>query len=406
MSLHPELAPQSSLTSRLLSFVIWYDMLIPGKTYHQILRAWSWSWRCAFAGVWPVHDHMGHEFASSSKRYMNAGRPLAGAYRFCYTGGLADWSFHAQLYFPFFNSHAHNFCCTRDLAHRTIWELRFENNAPDAAWRSTTISNSEFKHAVGLMGGHPMLDIPGWHIMLQRADFMHGTFPGLFAVACANVVWELMEMGFFGPVEISREDRVKSAYVMLKSWLRLQGRSISHMGFTLGSLGSPQSGNQPCFGTKAHDTRMLVSWLSEITKDVADKDTSRGRHRHSLCWAQQDLCRAMELAPRYLTTVDVRRIQRAGERWLHLYTAFAYESKLLGEPRWNLLPKTHQLIHLLEDCGDDLLNPNSFSGWTDEDFMGHVRKMAGGCARRTVSLSVLKGWWAHAQSNWHAQFGT
>ena len=128
-----------------------------------------------------------------------------------------------------------------------------------------------------------MLDIPGWHIMLQRADIMHCAFLGLLAVTCANVVWELMEMSFFGPVEISREDRVKSAYVMLKSWLRLQGRSISHMGFTLGSLGSPQSGNQPCFGTKAHDTRMLVSWLSEITKGVADKDTSRGRHRHSLC---------------------------------------------------------------------------------------------------------------------------
>ena len=247
VSLHAELGTQASLTSRLLSFIIWDDIVIPNKSLQQILAAWSWSWRCAFEGIWPSCDHMGDEFAEGSiqgghMRYLKAGCPLAGAYRFAYTGGLGDWVFHHKLYFPFFNGHSHNFCCTRDLASRASWELRFENFDEDALWRSTEISNSAFKDAVQEQGGHPMLSIPGWHLHLQRVDFMHCGFLGLFQISCANVIVELMELGHYGPVHQAKEFLIKSAYVSLQVWLRQQKRTISHRGWTLASLGSPQKG--------------------------------------------------------------------------------------------------------------------------------------------------------------------
>lgn len=112
----------------------------------------------------------------------------------------------------------------------------------------------------------------------------------------------------------------------------------------------------------------------------------------------------MEEAPRHLSQAQVNRIQAASREWLELFVAFAYESKIQDEARWNLVPKVHQFIHLFEDCGNDFLNPYSFSGWTDEDFMGKVRTMAGASDRRTVCQTVLQGWWTHVQEQWRMLF--
>ena len=112
----------------------------------------------------------------------------------------------------------------------------------------------------------------------------------------------------------------------------------------------------------------------------------------------------MEEAPRHLSQAQVNRIQAASRVWLELFVAFAYESKLQGEARWNMVSKVHQFLHLLEDCSNDFLNPFPSSGWADADFMGHVRTMAGASDRRTVCQTVLQGWWTHVQEQWHRRF--
>ena len=139
MSLHGAMCPYDSLTSRLISVVMWDHMIIPQDTLKPILEVWAWSWRCAFHGVWPDCDHNGHAFTDrpESLRILNRGKPLAGAFRFAFAGALGDWVFHAKIGYPWFNGHSCNFMCHRDLASSVIPSLRYEDASMTAGWRRT-----------------------------------------------------------------------------------------------------------------------------------------------------------------------------------------------------------------------------------------------------------------------------
>ena len=73
-SLHGEFGPRDSLFSRMLSFYIEDDLLIPGRSLPEIMEAWVWSWKVAFDGVHPAVDHAGKEWDRGSERSMLAMR--------------------------------------------------------------------------------------------------------------------------------------------------------------------------------------------------------------------------------------------------------------------------------------------------------------------------------------------
>ena len=408
VSCHPELSPWESLTSRLLSWLIWDDMLIAGRTLLQICEPWAWSWQCALEGVWPDKDHLGREWPSTKQHALRRERArtsLAGEYRFTYNGHVADWAFHHKLYYPFYNGAGHNYCCHRDMASRVVPDLRMENRARDAPWRPTKINNADFKAAVAAQGGHPMINkCPGWHLGLQRTGFMHCGLLGLFSCTSGDLMYDLMLHGHYGPIERSKEALIESAYASLQSYLCGHGRSISHRCFSMATIGSPQKGNYPCLGLKAHDVRMVISWLAWDTGRAADLGTEWGQRRHALAWATWEVCRSIETPRRYVVGPALERVIMAAETWLDLYVSLCYEAKAAGVHRWHLLPKCHQFIHLFEDCQEDFLNPNSFAEWYDEDFMHHTRNMAFGSDRRTVCVSTLMGWWGFVQQNWPNKF--
>ena len=145
VSLHGELCTLDCLSSRLLSFVLYDDLLIPNKTFPQIMAAWAWSWKCAIEGCYPVCDHAGKPFEDvrpgmpGAMRFANRGKTIGGPYTFAYAGGLGDWVFHVKLYAPFFNSHKHNFICTRDLASKVLPDFLYHNFTPEAGSASNIL---------------------------------------------------------------------------------------------------------------------------------------------------------------------------------------------------------------------------------------------------------------------------
>jgi hypothetical protein len=134
-----------------------------------------------------------------------------------------------------------------------------------------------------------IFDLPGFDLKLIRPDFMHCAFLGMFLSTCGSMVWDLLELGHFGPVHLSFAILLASAFAAWKSWLRAKGFYIDSSCFTLASLGSPTSfGKYPELRCKAHDCRMCVSWLSEECQKASDLQTAWGKHRGALAHAQQD----------------------------------------------------------------------------------------------------------------------
>ena len=160
-----------------------------------------------------------------------------------------------------------------------------------------------------------------------------------------------------------------------------------------GTFSSPSDTSHPELACKAHDVRVMIGWLSIEAARAVDVSTDHGKPRAALAWAQEELCLSMEQAPRYLTDDGVRnRILKAGEMFLDLYVDLAERFQAAGIARWHLLRKTHLLIHLLEDCALDLLNPRCYSGWTDESLMHKIVVMASGADSRTAIHNILVGW--------------
>lgn len=132
VSVHSEFCVLDALTSRLLSFFIFDDLLIPNVTLAEIMEPWVWSWHVALSGIFPTMDHCGNAFDPTLLRYKQRGERLAGPYRFAFAGALGDWSFHSKFYYPHFHGSSHNFLCHRDMASRVLEEFRFQDCRPSA----------------------------------------------------------------------------------------------------------------------------------------------------------------------------------------------------------------------------------------------------------------------------------
>ena len=244
----------------------------------------------------------------------------------------------------------------------------------------------------------------GWCIEVQRCDFMHAFLLGIALCTNADILWELLELGHFGDDRLSRETLMLSATGSLRAWLVRNGFSISHGKFTLNSIGNPQREKYPTFGVKAHDSRMIVSWLCEEAQRSPDINQPRGKMRAALAWSQFELCRAIEEGPRYLHGGPLMRLLSAWDAFSKLYTSFALEARAAETRRWHLLPKIHQLLHLVEDAQGDHLNPGLFSGWNDETFMCVARNMPQGSDRRTTMLDTLVSWLGAIRVKWQSRW--
>ena len=106
VSFHSALSTLSSLKSRLLSFAIRDKLLIARKTLQQLFVVIAWAMNVVFAGRWPTTDHLGEPLPELYGRKVGAHRyamrttPLAGPYRFAFTGALGDQDWHDKVYYP------------------------------------------------------------------------------------------------------------------------------------------------------------------------------------------------------------------------------------------------------------------------------------------------------------------
>ena len=270
----------------------------------------------------------GNAWPEGSRRFLLAGRSIAGSFRFACGGFLGDWAWHSKFFFPEVHGSSHGYICHRCCASRYRWRLRFQDRSRHAGWRQTVITTEDFLDSLPLVH-NPIYDLPGFCLSLIRCDFMHCCFLGLFQITCANMIWELLALDHFCPSVYNVAARLSFAFASLKTYALSHRFTLDLPTFTPSTVGSP---SHPDLGCKAHDVRIMVGWLSKQCLQAADKDTPHGKLRATIAWAQEELCFSIEQAPRYLVDDHARnRVVDAGHKFLDLYVSVSEPSRTAAQ---------------------------------------------------------------------------
>ena len=122
--------------------------------------------------------------------------------------------------------------------------------------------------------------------------------------------------------------------------------------------------------------------------------------RAAFAWVQHDFVAALDEAPRFLEPHLLRRALHSGNSMIDLLNALSHDAMTRDLPRWNVVPKLHQLMHMLADMEADRVNPTSTHAFTDEVFMMHVIEIAGSVHRAGVCEKTLSRWRMQALQRW------
>jgi hypothetical protein len=113
-------------------------------------------------------------------------------------------------------------------------------------WRHTCITTDNFLGALPATH-NKIFDLPGFHLELIRPDFMHCAFLGLFMSTCGTMIWELQELGHFGPCSLPVATRLASAFASWEVWLRSSVKATWwSTSMVLMATGQTHKGNSFC----------------------------------------------------------------------------------------------------------------------------------------------------------------
>ena len=120
--------------------------------------------------------------------------------------------------------------------------------------------------------------------------------------------------------------------------------------------------------------------------NVDDKDA---RMRALSIWGLCDCMWVFDHGGLLLTEGEVIRAQKSGRAFLMSWGYLAARAQEEGRCDYHLRPKMHYIDHILSSLPTTRENPQRFSNWMDEDFMGRIVCIARRQHRRVVLANTL-----------------
>lgn len=311
--------------------------LIPGKTLPDIERCITWMWQCAFAGRWPLTDHLGRDITleHGERRFALKGEPLCKGeprFRIAMAAFKADLAFEMQTFK--FETYNQNQMCRECHAHKTDPGMLYTQLGPTAPWRQRVRTTSAYvcNRAETLPA---FVLIPGWCLEIHRYDLMHVVFLGLALHLVGSCIMDLAERGFWaGP---NLRSQLVRAWLDLRAWVRRHGLQCSQSRFTPGSLGRGSKKSAYAeIKSKAHNCRVMVSWLADILYIARDRYGVDSQRLAATTWALSDFCWCLDNFKHWKLSEGVaRRMYERGHTFLQLYqqlsrSALARRKSLYG----------------------------------------------------------------------------
>ena len=264
----------------------------------------------------------------------------------------------------------HNFCCHRDWASKTLAHLIFTNWAKNAFWKSTTLSHADY---IAMNPKRYVLTaVPGWRLERTRVDSMRCVNLGVALLVIGNILVFLCMIRAYQhlgpavahvlPVDATMADMLHDLFLRFKAWLQDNKVQCSCGRFTPASVHRERNTEQPRFKCKAAQAPKIVVWLAELTHTIAEKNPNHHEIQLvAICsWALANYFYIMKCAGRFFKDEEVVDSDETGH-FLHAYSELRRISAAKGTNMWSIVPKLHQMHHIILDAIQDRNNPRFFS---------------------------------------------
>ena len=294
------------------------------RTLDDIFRIIVWSLQQLNEGAWPEKAHDGSSFYSKSRRFAARGRPLLGGFRAVLSEVWGDWKFLKETFE--LKHYANNSVCHLCKASRTEPEFLFTNTRPDAPWRNTATSSTEYLSTFGDNGRPALTLAPHFNLRRIWPDPMHTIDLGVAAHLCGNVIWECVALA---PGAGSRNKKLETGWNDYRVWCRQTGIGCFTTCWTVEKLNKKKATNWPYLKAKANEGKWCVAWAATLARRHCD-GSEHAKLRAAAAWALRQYYAVTDAANRYLTPSELAAVMRHLSTFLECYAALCAEAQAAG----------------------------------------------------------------------------
>ena len=345
-------------------------------TLQVLMRFVAWSLNVLQVGVFPEASWDGDclEIKRIAARLDQVGKPICGDFKFCYVGLIADQKFDQQVH-KWDRGYEHAQVCAECLADDRDGPFLYTDVGESAAWRET-IGQYATCHST-------FTEVIGWHPSLSRRDLLHLLYVNGVGNDVAGSALLLLAGGH-GTTRNNLDTALQNLYREFREWCRGHCLETTLDGLSLAEIHWPTAASYPWLRGKASDVRLVISWISD--QKIAQLGRTEGMCIRNLARFTY-LIRTSR--PIFVDGVGLET-SRCGMSFVSLLVQLAEEALRRSVSLWKVRPKLHQVRHVAFTLRTSLVNPQIFSRWQGEDFVGRIANIGAQTHRRNTGLRTLQ----------------
>jgi hypothetical protein len=223
-------------------------------------------------------------------------------------------------------------------------------------------------------------------------------YVGFFFFLNGSVLWELCwEESYFGTARGVWKERanilLKRAFEHFNDFCKRNVLVSSHPSFTCAGLHMSSLQSNPMLTAKGSNSLQITRWLATITHhDALASPMNEHKQLRAAClWGCTQIFAICQPCF-WLSDENVRDLKIAKLVALTSYKALCSESLTMNKNRFPLKPKHHLLDHTVRDACASRLSPTTHWCFSDEDFIGRMKRLSQKTHLTTLPLRVLSRW--------------
>ena len=345
---------------RFLIFSVLKEFVVKTETWNAVFEVIAWSFKCLFAKCWPEKRHDGTAFCSTDVNRSKLSGPMSVQGVLCQARG--DWKFFKEVFnFPAWNNKS-SMCWMCSADRDTMKDF-----SSAASWRSQRNGPNDLLRTLRAAGVRPcpLFSIPLFHPGLVLVDWLHTMDLGVAADMLGNFFQEMLS---FMPGN-NKKERVKHLWHLMQRWYDNHPEATRLLNLTPEMIKQDQK--KPKLRGKASQVKSLVPFAAQLAQQHCHGsnrlDTMRNAIGHlSFLYVSLDAA----VWPMEAAGASARKM-------LLLYSALQAEQQGNGNyVCWQLKPKYHLLLELIEYVAAEQGSPKLYWTYADEDFGGWLAKLA------------------------------
>ena len=349
------------------------------KTLESVWQRLAWAFNALAEGKMPATDWQ-------ARPIEDAGRQLAGGWRFAMIGLRGDWEFYNQACgFPTSQS-VPNMCWLCNASPKS-GDLCWTKGSKHALWRRTLRSHEKYLAELSDKGKPipALFQIRTLRLEGVFADVLHTIDQGVASHLVGNIMHDVMRQGHWGNTQ---SDQAAKLDQHLKAWYKSQKEGTRIDGkITFQRV--KKSDDWPRLLAKAAPTRRLAPYALALATEF-DRGSEHDKLRKGAAQALVKIYDIFEREPRFPSMAARGELADLSVAFMGIWGRLSSEALSIKSREWKMSPKFHLMQHILEH--QSWLNPRCTWTYSDEDLQRILKSVALSCHPTNVPHMVLFKW--------------